>query len=152
MNGWGPLPLKAQQFPTSDINVFFWLLTMEIAAWQRLRLQSTPPSPQNSQAFYSQLSSQWMHWGEAGFSSLNMPLLRTVWAVWTQKGFFFFRTQRPSLPDINRVNDTLTDACNLEGFLSGRNVCFCSWNGRLMKRRQRRFPFICAAPTCMIKV
>lgn len=142
MNCWGPLPLKAKQFSTSDINVFFWLLTMEIAAWQPMRLQSTLP---NCQGFYSQLSSYWMHWGEAGFSSLNMPLLSTVWAMWTGKAFL--STQLPSLPDINGVNDTLTDACNLEGSLSGRNICFCPWTECLMKGRQCHFLFICAICT-----
>ena len=135
----------------SKHKMFFWLIIMKYHKWLRatatksktifnirhkcfllvinngnccLAASLTAISSSNCQAFYLQLSSQRTHRGEAGFSPLNMPLLSTVWAVRT-----FLSTRLPSLPDINRVNDTLTDAPNLEAFLSSRNVCFCSWNG-----------------------
>lgn len=67
----------------------------------------------NCQSFHWLLSSQWRQWGEAGFPP---PTCRcsAVWAAWTGKAFL--SAQPPSLVDINSVNDTLTDARNLEGF------------------------------------
>ena len=84
---------------------------MEIAAWQPLWLQS-------ALLIVGHFIRSWAHSerSEARLHSLHQTGHYLAQFVLRGQEELFLRTQRSSLPDINGLNDTLTDARNLDGW------------------------------------